>query len=277
MFEIKKDISAIDDEDGIELKIKNLRKNTDKFKEISHYTTFDNLEKIITNKEILLNRIDKVNDLNESIESRDYYRVFVSCFTVEKNESVPHWVMYGKNDTGVRITYKFKKNKNISNFINYDEGIKANFDSNKCNTIIYDNHIELKHISENFNYRHLTLQIFPSIILYDDKNLNLQEMDNFFIHNRAAFHKKIAWKFEKEIRLIGIIRLLKVEPVKINIIPNYFLANLNFNSFNIKITLNPWANDDLYCKIKKLFNDNNIDVEITDSILKNSIVKSIIE
>ncbi|WP_410986073.1 DUF2971 domain-containing protein [Bacillus paranthracis] len=71
-----------------------------------HYTSIDTLIKIIENKSIRFNRLDKVNDpeeaLSSSIENANT-SVFVSCWNVEDGESLYMWNMYGDNFKGVRI------------------------------------------------------------------------------------------------------------------------------------------------------------------------------
>ena len=66
---------------------------------IRHYTNIDSLLKILRNKSILCNRIDKVNDVDESKALHNNHlseRVFVSCFNKSERESIPLWFIYNR-------------------------------------------------------------------------------------------------------------------------------------------------------------------------------------
>lgn len=75
---------------------------------IYHYTTIDILALILRNKTIRFNRLDNgLDDLQEGNSSSCGVRVgnygFVSCWTENKEESIPLWKMYTDNGIGVRI------------------------------------------------------------------------------------------------------------------------------------------------------------------------------
>ena len=71
-----------------------------------HYTSIDTLGLILQHKKIRFNRLDKVDDLQES-ESADLGRLgrlfFVSCWSDSSEENIPLWSMYTPNMSGVRI------------------------------------------------------------------------------------------------------------------------------------------------------------------------------
>lgn len=75
---------------------------------IYHYTTIDILALILRNKTIRFNRLDNgLDDLQEGNSSSCGVRLgnygFVSCWTENKEESIPLWKMYTDNGLGVRI------------------------------------------------------------------------------------------------------------------------------------------------------------------------------
>lgn len=73
---------------------------------IYHYTTIDTLAMILSTGKLKFNRLDKVDDLEEMGESLNVKLgkyAFVSCWTEEKEESIPLWKMYSGNNHGVRI------------------------------------------------------------------------------------------------------------------------------------------------------------------------------
>lgn len=75
---------------------------------IHHYTNIDILALILRNKTLRFNRLDKVDDPEES----NFYSqgvnlgpyTFVSCWTESKEESIPMWKMYTTSCWGIRIT-----------------------------------------------------------------------------------------------------------------------------------------------------------------------------
>lgn len=79
---------------------------------IYHYTNIETLALILKNKTIRFNRLDKVDDLEESkaeplgISFCKY--IFVSCWTKSEEESIPLWKMYGGDSGGIRIAMEHK-------------------------------------------------------------------------------------------------------------------------------------------------------------------------
>lgn len=72
-----------------------------------HYTSINTLGLILKYKSIRFNSLAKMDDLDEKIvlnkELGKY--TFVSCWTVEKKESIPMWQMYADGFKGVRIKF----------------------------------------------------------------------------------------------------------------------------------------------------------------------------
>lgn len=76
--------------------------------QIHHYTNIDTLALILKNQTLRFNRLDKVDDPEES----NFYSqgvnlgpyTFVSCWTESREESIPMWKMYTSGCWGVRIT-----------------------------------------------------------------------------------------------------------------------------------------------------------------------------
>lgn len=76
---------------------------------VHHYTTIETLALILKNKTIRFNRLDKVDDLEESeygmseanVKMGKY--IFVSCWTRDDAENIALWGLYTQNK-GVRIT-----------------------------------------------------------------------------------------------------------------------------------------------------------------------------
>lgn len=73
-----------------------------------HYTNIDALALILKNKTLRFNRLDNVDDLEESkaesLGIRFCKYIFASCWTKTEEESIPLWKMYGGDNGGVRIS-----------------------------------------------------------------------------------------------------------------------------------------------------------------------------
>jgi len=75
-------------------------------KYLYHYTSIENLSLILRNKTLRFIRLDKVNDPDEAITKHfpnAKYFLYVSCWTSEKEETLPMWKMYSNDMKGVRI------------------------------------------------------------------------------------------------------------------------------------------------------------------------------
>lgn len=76
---------------------------------LHHYTSIEVLALILKNKTIRFNRLDRVDDLEESdivsngINLSKY--LFVSCWTESKEENIPLWKLYANGHDGVKISF----------------------------------------------------------------------------------------------------------------------------------------------------------------------------
>lgn len=71
-----------------------------------HYTSIEGLSHILATRQIRFSRLDLLDDVTEGqskdvVDWRKYF--FVSCWTADKEESIPLWSMYTPNMTGVRL------------------------------------------------------------------------------------------------------------------------------------------------------------------------------
>lgn len=76
---------------------------------IYHYTNIEILALILKNRTLRFNRLDKVDDPEESIFISNGVNLgpytFVSCWTEKKEESIPMWKMYTQGKWGVRLSF----------------------------------------------------------------------------------------------------------------------------------------------------------------------------
>jgi hypothetical protein len=149
---------------------------------IHHYTSIETLALILKTKKIRLNNLADVNDLEEgnTIDCGNIARYYhVSCWTMQKKESIPLWNMYaGMN--GVRLTFSNK-------FLG-----EPNTESSQ--------HVHKK------NKEHLILKdCQDSKIVYTEcKKILCPEIDKGgkIDFEKVGRYKRTAWKFEKEWRIM---------------------------------------------------------------------------
>lgn len=73
-----------------------------------HYTTIETLALILNSKKIRFNRLTNVDDIQESKNYGKYDLsrfIYISCWTINDEESIPLWKMYTSDMKGVRITF----------------------------------------------------------------------------------------------------------------------------------------------------------------------------
>jgi len=75
---------------------------------IHHYTSIDTFAKILENKSWRFSRLDQVDDKQEwqCLPFQLAKQIYVSCYTLEEDESIPVWNMYGDNSKGIRINFQ---------------------------------------------------------------------------------------------------------------------------------------------------------------------------
>lgn len=77
---------------------------------IHHYTNIEVLALILKNRTLRFNRLDQVDDPEESNFVSNGVNIglyaFVSCWTEAKEESIPMWKMYTKENWGVRLSFE---------------------------------------------------------------------------------------------------------------------------------------------------------------------------
>lgn len=77
--------------------------------EVHHYTTLETLALILESKKVRFNRLTNVDDVQESENFGRYDLssfIYISCWTLSSEESIPLWKMYTSNMKGVRITFE---------------------------------------------------------------------------------------------------------------------------------------------------------------------------
>lgn len=187
-------------------------KNTDGY--LYHYTSLESMALILKNHTIRLNRLDKMDDLQEQktqdIENFGQF-FFVSSWTDNEVESIPMWKMYTNSLDGVRIKLKknpFKRKK--TNIKKLSKLLNAEITNNDQNQEEMDTFLD---ICELINKKVASTQIGSDNILYQIKytvDRSLLEpkiytqgekgIDMSF-HNMGKY-KNTHWLFQKEWRYL---------------------------------------------------------------------------
>lgn len=181
-----------------------------------HYTSIENLALILKNKTIRLNPLDKMDDLQEQrtadIDEFGRY-TFISCWTSEKEESIPMWNMYTPIKSGVRIrmrkrpfvAYNNVPVKQLREWASKNIGVSSQEDTSEFVSYIDGNWM----ISEGVISPH----VFGDDILYEieytkdmqklePKIASIKDGQVFLCANIMGKHKSEYWEFQKEWRYL---------------------------------------------------------------------------
>ncbi len=186
-----------------------------------HYTSLDTLALILHNRTFCFNNLLYVDDIEEA-ETSDMGKfgrfVYVSCWTDDKEESIPLWNMYTPNMHGIRIRmpeFPFKKrtyqkgqfflSEDIETYIN----IQKIFEENKASIVATAPHLIKVEYTEDKN------KLFPKIRTesFDgalQKFLEVKDMEEIksgnlkvnYSFQDIGRYKRENWKFQKEWRYI---------------------------------------------------------------------------
>jgi hypothetical protein len=216
---------------------------------ITHYTSIPVLFKILRNNQILFNRIDNVNDLEEKdnlMKHENYQRVFISCFSTQNNESIPMWRMYTNKDTGIMLKIKFLKGITVDNLFFKD--YMSTSDGEKISII-----------PQRINSSSVGVQFDTLKIVYTDKMVRSPIMTvdegkkDYDVPAYFAMEKSSAWRYEKEIRFRAVLREWGFGNDEIPEVSRLF-ARINFNAIEkITVVFNPWIDKDDWADIIKEF------------------------
>jgi hypothetical protein len=231
--------------------------NANQRREISHYTNLDALLCMLKTKTLKLNRIDRVNDLNEKLYINDQNiinQVFIACFTNRISEFIPHWFMYSKDVYGIRVTFVKQKGHSIEAcMLDPLRPIKAFFNGEAITTLnsLSDDH-RITPEEKNWAVEYKTLDV-----VYNNKLMNQNPViRQLGVQNKidllpVGSMKTDDWSFENETRIVGLLR----PKTSVDYIPvaDYLLMPVTFERLDkIIITCGPWMTEDLKDTIKEI-------------------------
>lgn len=209
-----------------------------------HYCDFESFLEIISNRNIKFNRIDKVNDKkeNELFDDLELAKlVFISCFSIDRKESIPLWHIYTTNNYGIRLGFQLKEPAFHSKLINSQKPVcgKKSFDSANGTFKIHARNT--KDIITNNEW---VIDISQKDIIYDINKAKENPIKCGYIYNMHAMgaFKDKAWEYEDETRLVAIMRTVK-DDIEI---PEYecLFVPVDFSVLDsMEIKFNPWMKD----------------------------------
>lgn len=260
---------------------------------IFHYTTIDNLALILKNRTIRFNRLDNgLDDLQEGYISSNGVKIgnygFVSCWTENREESIPLWKLYTDNGVGVRIALEkdMFKDYYYSDIVEYN-GIR--FDAKKSGWKITKTPIE-----DMFNPDFMVFTLLSSAIddgcfyraveyVEDinkkiDKCVTITPISDNLNHIHVQFseigrYKNKRWAFEEETRFfLFIIPGMNFEMgPQVTIDFDQHLYDVWTNNIRNKITFY-----DMHLK-DNIFDDMEITLSPNITIAKRIIVEALKE
>lgn len=218
---------------------------------LSHYTSFETLKLILSNKNWKFNRIDKVNDRLEHLlfgEDELSHLVFVSCFSIDEVESIPMWLIYGKDNNGLRISIELNKPDFVENFLD-----------KQGNTMAPEPNVLYRYGRLNAPCSDWSYTVTIKDIIYDIDAIKRNPIRNgsgknewFRLTSMAAI-KRREWQYEHECRMIATLRTVRdnVEAPEID----HILVPIRFSHIKkVIITFNPWMENVTKDEIRRFVN-----------------------
>ena len=241
-------------------------------KRIYQYTTYESLEKIITNRALRFTRIDLLNDYIENQKILELWKnkVYVSCFTHREHESFFFWETYAKKSyDGVMLSFEQKYLSNLT--FHTDEKCEDSKldDCNKSDTTILPD-LNISNTSWGiFDYSSVD-------IIYIPRGTTFEKDDHFLGRIK---HQEWDMEFETRLRLAVKPRFFEVYSEKNKFkyyAPNnkYIYAKLSECCLkSMTITLSPYASISVKHKIERLLKSNKLDndIAIIESVLTGEV------
>lgn len=266
---------------------------------IYHYTSIDALAMILSTCSIKFNRLDWVDDLEESVESNNVHLgqyVFVSCWTEEKEESIPLWKMYSGSNHGIRIALDLTMfEDNVSRDITLPNGLQATncyfagiTDANDP----YKSYYVLPGITLNNKWFYSHVEYVHDIKEKTKDAYQLAVGKNNQANVNIAFgevgkYKNERWQFQKESRFrliilpvnisncnseeVGTLVLNAIHQSKPVPLKEYFLSLRQEVLDSIEVTLHPNSSDSDRIIVEALCSKYAKNAAICDSCLRGKV------
>lgn len=254
-----------------------------------HYTNIDTLALILSNKSIMLNSLNFVDDLNEG-QTNDYENLgkycFASCWTDNSSESIPFWHLYTNNLKGVRIKLRANPFRLYEHNENNSE-IQQKFKSVYPPEMIFNDHyVPLPphdQVLQKVVYTNDDTLLFPSLLKKGDgfEQLRLGELGKY---KRTEWEFQSEWRYIARIFPISISEFGKYDSSLFNEIEKRIKEKRELQFTNIcfeldedafkemEITLGPSTDEGEKIIAKALLKTYNPSAKLNESVLKGQIM-----
>lgn len=186
---------------------------------IYHYTTIETLALILKHRTIRFNRLDQVDDMEESLYTSGPINlnlskyVYVSCWTKSKEENLALWKMYAGYG-GIRISLDEKMfvsypYEHFETFMSYFPKMLYFGDGFMADQM--SNHVELLDV----NYIDSLKSKINNLLTLEDNKISINT-------NELGSYKRKEWAVQKESRF-----KIQVLPLNYNYVPSYAKETLN--------------------------------------------------
>ena len=241
-------------------------------KYLYHYTSIEAFKQIIKNHTIRFMPLDRVDDLQE-VEAARIKRAgiynYVSCWTEDKEESIPMWYMYAERGTGVRLRMIPQPFEQVNPVHMFESGFIIPQAISGC--LLYQ--VEYTNESE---------KLCPEIVKMDEEKLAIEL-------GSLGKYKNMAWRWQKEWRY-----MINVAPFNYSEIDqttdqfrmmarrilndsaeqacSFYDLRISNNAYKqIEVTTGPQITKEMFSEIIDTIIRFNPDVTIRDSELKGII------
>lgn len=279
---------------------------------IHHYTNIDVLALILKNRTLRFNRLDKMDDPEEcnfvsnGVNLGQY--TFVSCWTEVKEESIPMWKMYTKDEWGIRISlekeglfrtytdYEFKgENKDVKEVgkeIHFLLDPKLKFNQTDYLPPFLIDDYDKCHFYRKIQYVDDITAYAENCVQIPEDNENCEAIT--LVTNKVGSYKHKRWAFQEESRFVMFFmpgnsfpfqhdgeKLFSVQRQIIRDVKNnkslnfsYYDLNLSENAFDhLVITMSPFCNDAQWSIVEALKDKYAPKAEIRKSNLAGKLAK----
>ena len=274
---------------GMDMPLFKASEDCKRYDELLHYTSFDVLKIILSNRTIKCNSLGLVNDRLEQSRNgiEDFAKGFyISSFCHYRYEIVPFWFLYGGNVNQEKVLFRFR---NFAAWLEY--AIESDWAWTSEKKVIYfDEHKLFQSHAGNLSFNPVSdpriemRQVIRTIRLFDVEyrlpgdevfskeyaepgSISFDGGESYFPVAQkdvrtVGLHKTIHWEYEAETRLKCMMSTITAPYF------DFLLLRLKDEVFrDLKIVANPWATDSFIERIQNEVDRSTLPPEIKDSIV----------
>ena len=175
---------------------------------VYHYTSIETLALILKNKTIRFNRLDQVDDIEESEyktgnDTKFGKYAFASCWTKNKDEDIALWKLYADGANGIRICMDSNM---FMNYIVPKDSVVPELIKNTCyylspEKVIMNDYIVISNDLPNDFCRDVIYTPTPDLES-SHSSIMISEKEIIPILDKIGIYKHIRWEFQSESRFL---------------------------------------------------------------------------